>query len=58
MSPFSVTVQHVPDRELGPLLARLADAGFGNPIINHVGPDGASDEVAALSSAAPPRQPA
>ena len=28
MSPFSVTVQHVPDRELGPLLSRLAEAGF------------------------------
>ena len=37
MCPFSVTVQHVPDRELGPLLTRLAQAGFENPIINHVG---------------------
>jgi hypothetical protein len=41
MCPFSVTVQHVPDRELGPLLTRLAEAGFENPIINHVGADGA-----------------
>jgi hypothetical protein len=28
MSPFSVAVQNVPDRELGPLLTRLADAGW------------------------------
>ena len=35
MSPFSVTVQHVPDRELGPLLTQLAEAGFDNPIIRH-----------------------
>ena len=46
MSPFSVTVQHVPDRELGPLLSRLAEAGFDNPIIDHVGAGGASDEAA------------
>jgi hypothetical protein len=26
MCPFSVTVEHVPDRELGPLLARLSEA--------------------------------
>ena len=33
MSPFSVTLEHVPDRELGPLLTHLADAGFENPVI-------------------------
>ncbi len=42
MCPFSVTVEHVPDRELGPLLTRLADAGFNNPTIDHVA-DRASD---------------
>jgi hypothetical protein len=47
MCPFSVTVQHVPDRELGPLLTRLDEAGFENPIINHVGADGGSDEAGA-----------
>jgi hypothetical protein len=41
MSPFSVTVQHVPDRELGPLLTQLARAGFDNPIITAMGADGA-----------------
>jgi hypothetical protein len=46
MCPFSVTVQHVPDRELGPLLTQLSEAGFHNPIINVVGADGASDEAA------------
>jgi hypothetical protein len=47
MSPFSVTVPHVPDRELGPLLTRLAEAGFDNPIIDHVAGDGASGRPAA-----------
>jgi hypothetical protein len=42
MSPFSVTLQHVPDRELGPLLTRLADAGFHNPIIKLDEADGRS----------------
>jgi hypothetical protein len=44
MSPFSVTVPHVPDRELGPLLGRLSDAGFDNPIISHIGADGVTDK--------------
>jgi hypothetical protein len=47
MCPFSVTLQHVPDRELGPLLLQLAHAGFHNPIIKPVGADGASIEAAA-----------
>jgi hypothetical protein len=49
MSPFSVTVQHVPDRELGPLLTQLAQAGFDNPIIKAIGTDSASGEAAALA---------
>jgi hypothetical protein len=36
MCPFSVTVQHVPDQELGRLLIELAQAGFHNPIIKPV----------------------
>jgi hypothetical protein len=47
MSPFSVTVQNVPDRELGPLLTRLADAGFDNPTIRVVGADGPAATAAA-----------
>jgi hypothetical protein len=43
MSPFSVTIEHVPDRDLGPLVARLSEAGFANPIITHVGAGGPSD---------------
>jgi hypothetical protein len=46
MSPFSVTVQNVPDRELGPLLTQLSEAGFDNPIIKLVGADGASAKAA------------
>lgn len=44
MSPFSVTLQHVPDRELGPLLMQLAQAGFHSPIIEPVGADGEAGE--------------
>ena len=36
MCPFSVTLEHVPDRELGPLLTQLAAVGFDNPIIRPV----------------------
>ena len=53
MSPFSVTVQHVPDRELGPLLSRLAEAGFDNPIIDHVASGGASDKSGAPARGGP-----
>jgi hypothetical protein len=49
MSPFSVTVQHVPDRELGPLLTQLAHAGFDNPIIAAIREDRApGDEGASV----------
>src|SRR6185312_7246049 len=37
VSPFSVTVNNVPDRELGPLLTRLSEAGFENPVIRTAG---------------------
>jgi hypothetical protein len=47
MCPFSVTLQHVPDRELGPLLIQLAQEGFHNPIITPVGADGTSGKTAA-----------
>ena len=47
MSPFSVTVPNVPDRELGPLLTQLSEAGFDDPIIALVGADGASAQSAA-----------
>jgi hypothetical protein len=36
MSPFSVTLPQVADRELGPLLIHLAEAGFHNPVIKPV----------------------
>jgi hypothetical protein len=51
--PFSVTLQHVPDRELGPLLIQLALAGFHNPIIEPVGADAGSGQA----EAAPVRGP-
>jgi hypothetical protein len=46
VSPFSVTVQNVPDRELGPLLTQLSAAGFDNPVIRVLGADGAADRSA------------
>ena len=51
MSPFSVTLQHVSDRELGPLLTRLAHAGFPNPVIELVGADGLSGSSQAVAGA-------
>jgi hypothetical protein len=53
MCPFSVTLEHVPDRELGPLLIRLAQAGFHNPIIRPVGADGTAGKAAAPVGGAP-----
>ena len=50
MSPFSVTLEHVPDRELGPLLTHLAKAGFENPVIK---PDSA--RAASRRAVAPAR---
>jgi hypothetical protein len=47
--PFSVTVQNVPDRELGPLLTQLSQAGFGRPVITPVGADGVSNTAGEVS---------
>jgi len=49
MCPFSVTVQNVPDRELGPLLTQLSRAGFDHPIITPLSADGASEKAEALA---------
>ncbi len=43
MCPFSVTLRHVPDRDLGPLLAQLSEAGFANPVITHSSAGAPSD---------------
>jgi hypothetical protein len=51
--PFSVTLERVPDRELGPLLIELAHAGFHNPRVTPLDAEGAADEAAA----APARRP-
>jgi hypothetical protein len=53
MCPFSVTVRNVPDRELGPLLTQLSQAGFGSPIIMALGAEGVSD----VGAVAPGRTP-
>jgi hypothetical protein len=47
--PFSVTLQHVPDRELGPLLIQLAQAGFHHPVVRPIDTDGAPGEEAAAA---------
>jgi hypothetical protein len=49
MCPFSVTVQNVPDRELGPLLRQLSQAGFDSPIIKLARADAAPDKADALA---------
>ena len=49
MCPFSVTLQRVPDQELGPLLIQLAHAGFHDPIIEPVGADGTPGKRAAAA---------
>ena len=46
MCPFSVTLHHVPDRELGPLLTQLAAAGFHDPVIKPVSADRAYGRAA------------
>jgi hypothetical protein len=46
VSPFSVTVPNVPDRELGTLLTQLAEAGFDNPIIRHAAEAGSAGNAA------------
>jgi hypothetical protein len=51
--PFSVTVKNVPDRELGPLLTQLSQAGFDSPVITVLTPDG----VAGNGDALAPRPP-
>jgi hypothetical protein len=57
MCPFSVTVEHVPDRELGPLLARLSEAGFARPLITHVGAGGRSGPARAVTRRGSPDLP-
>jgi hypothetical protein len=49
MCPFSVTVENVPDRDLGPLLTQLSQAGFDRPIITSVSGDGVSNDVGAFA---------
>lgn len=38
-----MTVQYVPDRELGPLLTQLSHAGYDSPVITLLEADGVSD---------------
>ena len=57
MSPFSVTVPNVPDRELGPLLTQLSEAGFDHPIIESVGAHSASATAASVARARPAELP-
>ena len=57
MCPFSVTLEHVPDRELGPLLAQLSEAGFATPIISHSGADGPSEGPGAPARVVSPDLP-
>ena len=44
MHPFNVLVREVEDPDLGPLLTKLAEAGFSNPVVTQTG---GADEVEA-----------
>jgi hypothetical protein len=57
MCPFSVTLEHVPDRDLGPLLAQLSEAGFASPIIRHTGVDGPFEGPGVRAPVVPPDLP-
>jgi hypothetical protein len=57
MCPFSVTLQRVPDQELGPLLIQLAQAGFHDPIIEPVGGDATPGRTAATAVGRTPDLP-
>jgi hypothetical protein len=39
LSPFSVTVHNVPDRDLGSLLTQLSEVGFDHPVVKAVSGD-------------------
>ena len=56
MSPFSVTLDHVPDPELGPLLTHLAEAGYRDPIIKPVAGDRPARAAAGHSPADLPEE--
>jgi hypothetical protein len=58
MSSFTVTVEDVPDRELGPLLTQLSQVGFDNPIITSVGADRASAKPTGRARGGPADLPA
>lgn len=49
MCPFSVTVPNVPDRELGPLLTQISQAGFDSPTITSLDADGPGATANALT---------
>src|ERR1700722_11342560 len=49
MCPFSVTVSNIPDRELGPLLTQLSQAGFESPVITPLAAGRADDRPGALA---------
>ena len=53
MCPFSVTVEHVPDRELGPLLSRLSQSGFDKPVVRHLGAEDGADTAGPPVAAGP-----
>jgi hypothetical protein len=57
MSPFSVTLPNVPDRELGPLLTQLSRAGFEHPIIESIDARAASPRAASVGRGRPAELP-
>ena len=46
MSPFSITVENVPDQEVGTILTLLGEAGFAHPLIERQSSNGSSRSLA------------
>jgi hypothetical protein len=52
MHPFTVTIPEVSDPDLGPLLTRLADAGYPNPVVQSMDEGGLSSPKGTRPAAA------
>jgi hypothetical protein len=52
-APFDVSVPNVPDPQLGPLLTKIAEAGFPAPVVTPVGETGQGPVATALEDDLP-----
>ncbi|HEX3324367.1 MAG TPA: hypothetical protein VHR65_04420 [Solirubrobacterales bacterium] len=52
MNPFDVLIRDVPDPELGPLLTKLSDVGFDDPVVTQADSNGSSPPPPSAPTAA------